>query len=189
MTTALISGPPMEPVTLADVKAHLRIDTPDEDPLLQAAIVAARAHIEARTRRVLINQLWRLYLDQWPDGRAVPIPLSPIIAVTAVTFYDIAGVARVWGPENYRIDPSAQPARLIAKLRPAAALYDNGIEIDVVAGYGVSSIDVPAPLRQAILVLVAAWYERRGMIGHDAVGALEPEGFNALIAPYMVRRL
>lgn len=189
MTTALITGPKMEPVSLVDVKAHLRIDTPDEDRLLQAAIVAARLHVEAVTRRALISQLWRLYLDEWPEGRAVPIPLSPIISVSAVTFYDIAGVARSWGPESYRLDLSAQPAKLVAKMRPAAALYDNGIEIDVVAGYGVSSIDVPAPLRQAIMVLVACWYERRGIVGHDAVGALAPEGFDALIAPYKVRRL
>lgn len=189
MTTALISGPTIEPVTLADVKAHLRLDTPDEDALLQAAIVAARVHIEAVTRRCLIRQLWRIYRDDWPEGRAVPIPLAPIIAVNAVTFYDIAGVARSWGPENWRLDLSAQPARLVAKMRPAAALYDNGIEIDVLVGYGVSSIDVPAPLRQAVMVLVAAWYEARGMVGHDFAGAVAPPGFDALIAPFKVRSL
>ncbi len=189
MTTALISGPTIEPVTLADVKAHLRLDTPDEDRLLQAAIVAARVHIEAVTRRCLIRQLWRIYLDEWPEGRSVPIPLSPLIAVNEVTFYDVAGVARQWSADNWRVDISSSPARLIARIRPQAALYDNGIEIDVLAGYGVSSIDVPAPLRQAVMVLVAHWYEARGMVGHDFAGAIAPPGFDALIAPYKVRSL
>lgn len=189
MTTALITGPTIEPVTLADVKAHLRIDTPDEDQLLQAAIVAARVHLEAATRRALIRQTWRLYLDAWPDGRSVPIPLSPVIAIAGVTFYDIAGVARQWGPENWRLDQAAAPTRLVARVRPQPALYDNGVEIDVVAGYGVSSIDVPGPLRQAVMVLVAGWYERRGMVGHAFADALAPPGFDALIAPYKVRRL
>ncbi|SHE61926.1 phage conserved hypothetical protein, phiE125 gp8 family [Kaistia soli DSM 19436] len=189
MTTALISGPSMEPVTLADVKAHLRLDTSDDDRLLQAAIVAARVHIEAVTRRCLIHQLWRIYLDEWPESRSLPIPLSPLIAVNQVTFYDVAGVARQWGPENWRVDVSSQPARLVAKLRPQPALYDNGVEIDVIAGYGVSSIDVPAPLRQAVMVLVANWYEARGMVGHDFAGAIAPPGFEALIAPFKVRSL
>ncbi len=63
MTAALITGPALEPVSLADVKAHLRVDTDDEDALLIAAIVSARVHVEAVTRRVLIEQSWRVYLD------------------------------------------------------------------------------------------------------------------------------
>ncbi len=63
MTAALLTGPALEPVSLADVKAHLRIDGDDEDALLTAAIVSARVHVEAATRRVLIEQAWRIYLD------------------------------------------------------------------------------------------------------------------------------
>ena len=73
MTAALITGPALEPVSLADVKAHLRVDTDDEDALLTAAIVSARVHVEAVTRRVLIEQSWRVYLDRWPRKRIVTL--------------------------------------------------------------------------------------------------------------------
>lgn len=189
MTAALISGPALEPVSLADVKAHLRIETDEDDPLIAAAITSARVHVEAVTRRSLIKQNWRIYLADWPKGRAIELPVSPVISVSVITFYDIVGAPTLFAPENWRLEAAANPPRIVARLRPAAALYDNGIEIDVTAGYGVSSIDVPAPLRQAILILVTHWYEHRGMVGHDFAPAIAPAGFDALIAPYKVRAL
>ena len=189
MTAALISGPALEPVSLADVKAHLRIDGDDDDALIAAAITSARVHVEAVTRRALIRQNWRVYLSEWPKGRIVELPVSPLIAVNAITFYDIVGASTLFEAAGWRVEAQASPPRIVAKLMPAAALYDNGIEIDLTAGYGVSSIDVPAPLRQAILILVTHWYEHRGMVGHDFAGAIAPAGFEALIAPFKVRSL
>ncbi len=48
--------------------------------LLTAAIVAARIHVEAATRRALIEQAWRIHLDRWPRKRILPIPVAPLIA-------------------------------------------------------------------------------------------------------------
>lgn len=189
MTAALITGPATEPVSLADVKAHLRVDGTAEDDLLAAAIVAARTHVEAETRRQLIAQSWRVYLDEWPAGRTIELPLAPLISVESVTLYDIVGAAQVLDPEAYRVDAARLPPRIVAGLRPQAALYDNGIEIDVTAGYGVTSLAVPAPLRQAILMLVAHWFEHRGAVGFDQAGDVAPLGVEALIAPYRVRSL
>ena len=73
MTAALITPPALEPVSLADAKAHLRLDTDDDDQLVTAAIVAARVHVEALTRRLLIEQGWRVYLDRWPRKRIVTL--------------------------------------------------------------------------------------------------------------------
>ena len=80
MTAALITPPALEPVSLAEAKAHLRIDGDDDDALVTAAIVAARVHVEAATRRALIEQGWRVYLDAWPRKRIVPIPIAPLLA-------------------------------------------------------------------------------------------------------------
>ena len=37
----------------------------------------------------------------------------------------------------------------------------NGVEIDFVAGHGDAPADVPPPIRQALLLLIAHWYEHR----------------------------
>lgn len=191
MTAALITGPALEPVSLAEAKAHLRIDESAEDAYLTAAIVSARVHVEALTRRLLIEQEWRVYLDAWPRKRIVTLTPAPLISVDTVTVYDADGEPVVVDPESYVADTAACPGRLIV-LSPVPAAVGravNGIEIDLTAGYGPSSVSVPGPLRQAIMMLVAHWYEHRGAVGHDLAGEVPPHGFHALIAPYRILSL
>jgi uncharacterized phiE125 gp8 family phage protein len=185
-----MTPPALEPVSLADAKLHMRIDGDDDDALITAAIVAARAHVEANTRRVLIAQEWRVYLDRWPRGRAVRLPVAPLISVDEVRVFDAAGTPAVVDPATYEVDAVSVPGRLVLSNGPLAVGPSvNGIEIDVTAGYGATSIDVPTPLRQAIMMLVAHWYEHRGAVGHDQAGWIPPLGYDALLAPYRVLSL
>jgi uncharacterized phiE125 gp8 family phage protein len=191
MPAAIITGPALEPVSVAEAKAHLRIDGNDDDAYLTAAIVSARVHVESLTRRLLIEQSWRVYLDSWPRRRIVTLSPAPLIAVEAVTVYDADGEPVTVDPDDYEVDAIACPGRLIL-LTPVPATVGravNGIEIDVTAGYGASSVDVPAPLRQAVMMLVAHWYEHRGAVGHDFGSETPPHGFHALIAPYRILKL
>ena len=68
-------------------------------------------------------------------------------------------------------------------VEPGAAF--NGIEIDLTAGYGPDGEDVPAPLRMAILQLVAQWHETREPVAFGAVAEV-PASVAALTAPYRV---
>ncbi len=191
MTAALITPPALEPVSLTDAKAHLRLDTNDDDALLSAALTAARVHVEAKTRRVLVEQGWRIYLDAWPKQRIVTVPVAPLMSVTGVTVFDPGGDEIAVDPGDYEVDTVSVPGRLFLS-SPVPVLVGravNGIEIDVTAGFGPTSIDVPAPLRQAIMMLVAHWYEHRGAVGHDMSLNVTPLGFDALIAPYRILSL
>jgi uncharacterized phiE125 gp8 family phage protein len=191
MTATLITGPALEPVSLLDAKAHLRIDHDDDDALLTAAIAAARIHVEAATRRVLIEQAWRIHLDRWPRKRILRIAVAPLITVDAIRIRDGEGGSIVVDDEDYETDAASVPGRLVlaanAPAPPGRAA--NGIEIDVTAGYGPTTLDVPSPLRHAVMMLVAHWYEHRGVVGHDRAGETAPLGFAALIAPYRVLSL
>ena len=51
MKCMLLAGPAMEPVLLAEMKAHLRLDGTAEDDLLGALIAAARVAVETEIRR------------------------------------------------------------------------------------------------------------------------------------------
>jgi uncharacterized phiE125 gp8 family phage protein len=121
----------------------------------------------------------------------VTLPPAPLISVDAVTVYDANGDPTVVDADDYEVDTVAVPGRLVLSGSAPVAVSRavNGIEIDVTAGYGPSSVDVPAPLRQAIMMLTAHWYEHRGVVGHDMAGAIPPYGFDALIAPYRILSL
>ena len=63
MPSVLLTPPAVEPLTLAEAKSYLRVDTVDEDDTIAALIAAARLLVEAYARRALITQSWRLSLD------------------------------------------------------------------------------------------------------------------------------
>ncbi len=189
MTIALITPPAAEPLQLAAVKAHLRVDGNEDDTLIGVAITAARVHVEAMTRRMLIAQKWRVYLDAWPRKRTVVLPPAPLISVDAVTVYDAEGEPAELPLADFEVDTVSAPGRLVMRHAPSPGMAANGIEIDVTAGYGPSGIDVPAPLQQAMLMLIAHWYEHRGPAGHDLAGHVPPPGFDALIAPYRILQI
>ena len=177
MNRILLEGPAVEPVLLAEAKAHLRLDGDDEDDLVGALIAAARVAVETEIRRVLIAQEWRAIVDEWPaDG--VTLPIVPALSVEAVRAIDSAGAATVLDVDDYEFDA----ADFSVTLDPVAGTVRY--EIDFTAGYGSSGIDVPQPLRQAIRLLVTHWYENRSavVLGDDA--AAMPLGYRELVAPY-----
>lgn len=190
MTALLIDPPAIEPVTLAEAKAHLRLTGSDDDDYVAAMITAARLHVESATRRLLIDQTWRFYRDDWPPGGRLDLPIAPVTAVTAVTVYDDAGEPTVLAPGAWLLDAAAVPARLVFTApRPEPGRPINGIEIDVVAGSGASGLAVPQPLRLAIMTLVARWYEDREGLAYGIVPSRVAGAFEALVAPFRVMRL
>lgn len=66
MALKLTTAPAVEPVTLSEAKAHLRLDISDDDALITTLITAARVHAENVCRRAFVTQKWDLYLDSWP---------------------------------------------------------------------------------------------------------------------------
>ncbi|HWV83774.1 MAG TPA: head-tail connector protein [Hyphomicrobiaceae bacterium] len=192
MTTTLLIGPTVEPVTLSEAKAHLRVDSSAEDTLIQSLIMASRLHIEAALDLALITQTWRVQFDRWPRSRSLNLPLRPVQSLTAVRVFDDADDDEALDTSTFILDGTAHPARLILSgraslLQPTRAA--NGIEIDFVAGYGDAPADVPQPIRQALLLLTAHWYENREPVEIGASATIIPATVSELLSPYRRRRL
>jgi uncharacterized phiE125 gp8 family phage protein len=189
MTPVLLAGPALEPLTLEETRLWLRLDSSDEDQLVLALIRAARSAVEQATRRALISQRWRLRLDRWPAERCVKLPLSPILTLDAVRIFDAAGTPSLASLSGFHIDQS-RGARLVCDAAPQApGRIANGIEIDVTAGFGAAPSDVPEPLRMAMRLLVAHWYEHRGDALHEDRIAHLPPGVAAAVTPWRAARL
>jgi uncharacterized phiE125 gp8 family phage protein len=190
MSAILIDPPAIEPVTLAEARAHLRLTSTDDDDYVAAMITAARIQVESATRRVLVDQTWRVYRDDWPGNGRVDLPIAPIQSVAGITVYDTEGEPTALPPTAWILDAASQPARLVltgSAPLPSSAI--NGIEIDVVAGYGASGLSVPQPLRLAVMTLVARWYEDREGLSYGIVPSRVAAAFEALVAPFRVMRL
>jgi uncharacterized phiE125 gp8 family phage protein len=187
MSSILTSPPAVEPISLAEAKAHLRVSETAEDGLIGTLIVSARRHVEAATGLGLISQGWSVFLDRFPDGPELALPLWPLIAVGDVKVFGEDDVASIVDPSHYFTDKVARPARLVlrfSRIWPRPGRVANGIEVQVTVGFGAAAADVPAPLREAILKLLAHWFERRG----DETGDV-PLGLEALLQPYRSARL
>ena len=78
MPSILLTGPAVEPVTLAEAKQFTRVEHDDDDDVIAALIAGSRIHVETQTRRALITQSWRLARDVWPGCgwlAVLPVPL------------------------------------------------------------------------------------------------------------------
>jgi uncharacterized phiE125 gp8 family phage protein len=72
---------------------------------------------------------------------------------------------------------------------PPPGLAAHGIEINLTAGFGATAAAVPAPIRQALLMLVAHWYEHRDPIEIGAEATVIPTGVSELMQPWRRARL
>lgn len=191
MPLVMTSPPAAEPVTVADAKAHMRIDTDAEDVLIGSLLLTSRLHIETALSLALITQSWTLTLDRWPRGVEVDMPLAPLRSVDEVRVKDARGDAAEIPDQNYLVDLASRPPRLVWNncAPPLPGLAANGIEIDLTAGFGDTADSVPAPLKHAILMLTAHWYEHRDPQEIGTAGARIPDAVGDLINPFRTIRL
>lgn len=177
-----VAGPAVEPVSLAEMRAHLRLDADDagdQDDLIRALIEAARLLVEASSGVMLIDQTWRLHVPRMPAGGVLRLPLRPVSAVLAIRFAPAEGGAAL-DPAIAMLTPGADPPRLV--FADPAGVAGRAIEIDVVAGFGPDAGSTPAPLALAIRRLAARWFEHRGDEATPYDGL--PSDVAALVAPY-----
>lgn len=184
MALALLTAPAALPVTLDEVKRHLRIETADDDAYLNDLIKACTQHLESVAELKLITQSWRQYFDCVAPSGNFRLGVAPVQSILEMRVYDADGTATIIAPSVLELDQVSAPPRLEVRssLRPGKAL--NGIEIDLVVGYGDTSVDVPDALKRALLLLIAHAYEFRGAVPVGQQPASEPHGFRTLIAPF-----
>lgn len=170
----LLTPPVVEPVSLAEVRAQLRMtsDQTDEDAFLLGAVAAARRLIE---RRLGISLVATRYRATWPAGATVlEVPNPPLLVDP-----DHALVVAVEGDELAGTDFSVD-----ADMSPAAITLEAPASGDVVATYwaGVAPGAGIAPqLRSALLLYVGHLYNHREASSTDAPSAV-PLAFETLLA-------
>ncbi len=189
MTIVELAPPPVEPLSLGEARAHLRVDQTAEDGLIAGLIRAVRHHLERETGLALISRPFRLYLDQWPAGRVLEIGRGPVRSIEAITVYRADGTPGAVNLTGFCLDGAARPARLFLPAVPETQKAINGIEVHFTAGFGETLADMPEGLRRAMLLHLTQLYSFRGAVGLEEQPAAVPNGYDRLLAPYRLRRI
>lgn len=169
----LLTPPSVEPVSLAEVKQHLRLmpDQTDDDLYLVGQMAAARRLIE---RRLGISLVATEYRAKW-DAGAVVLPLVAPVLVTEDYPLSITVGGVALAESDYELDDDASELEL-----------DTPASDEVVVTYwsGVEPGQPIAPqLRAAILIYVAHLYANREAVTTDGSQPGEiPMSFETLLA-------
>jgi uncharacterized phiE125 gp8 family phage protein len=203
------TAPAEQPVTLAEVKEHLRITGTDEDTVISSMISAATAMAELWTGRRFITQTLTGWLDAdpvldaWWDGivvasrssvqatRSIELPGAPGVSVTSVSLFSDLDAETVIASTDYRVDAADQdlPTRITLKETsswPSVSLRNqNALKVVWIAGYGAAA-SVPSSIKLAIKMMVANLYANRGECSENA---LQASGAAGIISSYRMLRL
>jgi len=166
MGLKLVTPPAIEPVSLLEAKAHLRLDTSSEDAYVTALIAAARGKVELFLRRALINQTFELTLDHFPaHSRSIDLPRPPLQSVASIKYIDTAGALQTMSSGDYVVDAASNEIGRVApawnQYWPITRCSINAVVIRFVAGYGDDAGNVPQAIQQGILVEISNLYENR----------------------------
>jgi uncharacterized phiE125 gp8 family phage protein len=176
MTLTEITPIPAAALPLAELRAHLRLssgfaDEATQDALLEQYLRAAIAVVEGRVARALFLRGYSLRLSRWRDSYAQPLPLAPVAAIDSITLLDAGGAEGLVDPARYRLDADGWRPRLEAAGSALPTIPSGGaVVIAFSAGFGAQWADIPADLRQAVLLLAAQSYEGREAGGSPEMG-------------------
>lgn len=158
------SDPAEEPVTLADVKSHLRVDVSDDDSLIGSYIAAARGHVEHVTGTRLVTQTVVCRCNGWDDLASLPI--GPVQSITSIGYTDTDGAGQTLSTDVYDARLYGLEPKVALKYGQVWPPIQTGslIAVTAVVGYGAAGDQPPAVL-QAVKMIVLDMYDHRGTAG------------------------
>jgi hypothetical protein len=198
-----------EPVSGADVRAHLLLNDSSQDTYLTALATMARDVLERMLHRSIVQRTVTMMLDSIPltndqsrdewdgvrDGMIsdyvgqrsyIELPYPAISSVTSVTSFSDSDVGTVFASSNYTpsINDPDRPGRITLRqgaVWPIGLRTSQAYQVIYVAGYANGA--VPEAIKFAIKQLAAWAYSNRGDCSQESACAC---GSNKIAAAYMV---
>lgn len=177
------TAPTAPPISLAAMKARIRVTSGDEDTVIMNYINGATARIDGPSGigYAMMTQAWELSLDCFPS--VICPPGAPVSAVNSIKYYDVDNALQTLDAAEYRVDVGGDRAR-VEPVNGWPSTKDRFGAVVINYQLGVSDdADVPADLVDAVALLVAHRYENREAVSLVAMPQL-PLGYMSIVAEY-----
>ncbi len=183
----LVASPAVLPVSVDDVKKALRIDSSDDDAMIESLIQAAVEYYEGWTGILglcLVEQTWRQSYDRF--SQLLCLPLGPAIEPVSVSWRNASGQISTIPDESYALETSAggQPQiRFRNSFSQPSDLYERGaVAVEYKAGWPLveGKPTVPKDICTAIIARVQIGYEQSATEASATLSVIE----NALISKW-----
>lgn len=112
MITVIHKQPVCEPMSLAEAKEHLRIDSAvtAEDDLISSLITSARQWCEMYENNSYIVRTYKAYLDCFTNY--ILLPHGFLVSVDSIQYYDSVGTLQTLDASVYTADADSLPPRI-----------------------------------------------------------------------------
>lgn len=183
----LVTPPAAEPITLAQAKAHLRVESDYDDTQISGLITASREAVEAYTRRTLLHTVWEYRMDgcfPWE----IRLPRGPLRTTTglAITYVDDAGDTQTLAADQYQVSLGN-----VGVIRPAYGLtwpttrsQMDAVAVQFTAGEASASL-IPGALLTGLLMELGNRYAYRESV---TVQVMDISALSArnLLTPFVI---
>lgn len=191
MSVVVITPPEFALVSLEEAKVHLRVDHDDDNDYIEGLVETATNMIDGPAGwlgRALITQTLEWRGDEFPSCHDIRLPYPPIAAIVSVKYDDDDGAEQTISSGDYRLVGQPSIPRLAlayGSTWPSTRWQNEAVRIRYTAGYGATVDSVPAPIRQAVLLMVSELYENRDA-STDKPRTELPFAVTALLSTYRV---
>lgn len=180
MSLRLITPPAAEPITLEEAKLQCRVDGTAEDTWFTSfAIPGARRAAEHELGRKLITQTWEAVFDAFPSF-GIELGAPRVLSIVSIKYVDTTGAEQTLAAENYLLDADTLPGwalPLAGTSWPDTADAANVVTVRFTCGYGPAATDVPANVRQWMLMHIGTAYKNRESMVHGVSVAEIPNRY------------
>ena len=185
MGLAVVTPPTEEPVSLAELKSHLRVDSTDDNDYITALGKAGREWVESYCNRQLVTATYDYRIDRFTSEISLPLPA--LQSVTSVKYIDTDGATQTVAGATYEIDTDQEPGCIRLAYEKSwpddRRSVKNAITIRFVAGYGAASA-VPDQIKAAINLYVGHLYEHREAVTVGRISRVLELGLTRLLVPF-----
>jgi uncharacterized phiE125 gp8 family phage protein len=188
MSLLRVSPPGPLVVSLAELRAQCNLtddDGTDQNALLAGYARTAMDWVEQQLGKALTTSVWQYSISTFPYGYApcIRIPLEPLISVDEITYTDLAGVSQVLPTTRYALLAHGQLLPAYGLTWPATRCPSD-VVIRFTAGFGPDHNAIPEPIRQAVMMMAAYFFDQRSAALVDPEVLEVPFGVRDLLAPY-----